>query len=338
MIERTVGGLSQVCDAGLRQTIPGTLSEVTGRVPRSRQCCKNKVTKLEKSQKMVDCGVLYIAFGEQYRHEALTSIASLRRFHPHLPCCIITDSEFGERPTDVEVILREPEIEQPFRAKPRYLRESPFDRTLFLDTDTTVVGAVEPLFYLLDRFDIGLHMHPHYRTYGTYERGGYLSTANTGVVLFRRCAAVTEMFDRWLEAFDREASAVQSRITDDPTLMYAVYDTRVRLVPLPSAMNFLLQIPTVTASPIHIIHGRYPDPEGLARRIDQGRPSGLQHWNPRVWVPQLQSPLPDGSLRSASIWTSAPLYALHIVASRFWTLLVRRKRQPSFPFSFRRRD
>ena len=105
------------------------------------------------------------------------------------------------------------------------MRESPFDRTLFLDTDTTVVGAVEPLFYLLDRFDIGLHMHPHYRTYGTYERGGYLSTANTGVVLFRRCAAVSEMFDRWLEAFDWEVSVVQSRITDDPTLMYAVYDT-----------------------------------------------------------------------------------------------------------------
>jgi hypothetical protein len=279
------------------------------------------VRKLEKSQKMADRGVLYIAFGEKYRHEVLTSIASLRRFHPHLPCCIITDSEFGELPAHVEVVLREPEIEQPFRAKPRYLRESPFDRTLFLDTDTTVVGAVEPLFYLLDRFDIGLHMHPHYRTYGTYGRGGYLSTANTGVVLFRRGVDVNEMFDRWLEAFDWEASVVQSRITDDPTLMYAVYDTRVRLVPLPSGMNFLLQIPNVTASPIHIIHGRHPDPEGLARRLDQGCPSGLPNWNTRVWVPQLQSPLPDGSLRSASIWTSAPLYALQVVTSRFWARL-----------------
>jgi len=270
---------------------------------------------------MVDCGVLYIAFGEQYRQEVLTSIASLRRLHPQLPCCIITDSEFGELPTQVEVVLRKPEIEQPFRAKPRYLRESPFDRTLFLDTDTTIVRAVEPLFYLLDRFDVGLYMHPHYRTYGTHGRGGYLSTANTGVVLFRRCAAVSEMFDRWIEAFDWESSVVQSRITDDPTLMYAIYDTRVRLVPLPSAMNFLLQIPTVTASPIHIIHGRHPDPAGLARRIDEGRPGGLRNWNPRVWVPQLQSPLPDGSLRSASIWTGAPLYALQIVASRFWALV-----------------
>ena len=287
---------------------------------------------MEKSQKPVDSGVLYIAFGEQYRQEALTSIASLRRFHPHLPCCIITDSDFGELPTHVEVVLREPEIEQPFRAKPRYLCESPFDRTLFLDTDTTVVQAVEPLFYLLDRFDIGLHIHPHYGTYGTYGRGGYLSTANSGVVLFRRCAAVSEMFDRWLELFDRAVSTseacasnvVQSRIHDDPLLMYAVYDTRVRLVPLPTAMNFLLQMPTVTASPIHIIHGRHPDPEGLARRIDQGRSSGQPNWNARVWVPQLQSPLPDGSVRNASIWASAPLYALHIIASRFWTLLVRR--------------
>ena len=29
---------------------------------------------------MAQCGVLYIAFGEQYRREALESIASLRRF------------------------------------------------------------------------------------------------------------------------------------------------------------------------------------------------------------------------------------------------------------------
>jgi hypothetical protein len=35
-----------------------------------------------------------------------------------------------------------------------------FDRTIFLDTDTTIVGPIEELFRLLDRFDIGLYVLP----------------------------------------------------------------------------------------------------------------------------------------------------------------------------------
>ena len=265
---------------------------------------------------MARCGVLYIAFGEQHRHEALTSIASLRCVHWDLPCCLVTESQLEGLPSDVEVLLREPEIKYPFRAKPRYLRESPFDRTLFLDTDTTTVRPIEGLFHLLDRFDMGLHMLPHYTDHPTYR---YLNTPSTGVVLFRRCEATNETFDKWLELFDQEIAAMgqhQSRINDDPLLMRAIYETRARLVPLPAAMNFHLEVPTVTASPIHIVHGRHPDPVGLARRVDQGRPAGLPNWNPRVWVPQLQSPLPDGSLRSPAIWFRAPLYALHAAVSR----------------------
>ena len=166
------------------------------------------------------------------------------------------------------------------------MRESPFDRTLFLDTDTTTVRPIDGLFNLLDRFDIGLYMLPHYTDHPKYR---YLNNPSSGVVLFRRCEAVSETFDRWLELFDQEISATEARtsnsqfrINDDPQLMRAIYETRSRLVPLPAAMNFHLEVPTVTASPIHIVHGRHPDPVGLARRVDQGRPAGLPNWNPRV--------------------------------------------------------
>src|SRR5271154_3320348 len=143
---------------------------------------------------MIQRGVLYIAFGEQYQREALASIAALRTFHPNLPCCIITDKDIEPLPSDVEVLLRAPEAKQHFRVKPRYIRESPFDHTLFLDTDTTTVRPIEDLFCLLDRFDIGAHMLPAYIHDPKY---GYLTYANSGVVLFRRCKAVRETFDRW---------------------------------------------------------------------------------------------------------------------------------------------
>ena len=276
------------------------------------------------------CGVLYIAFGQQYRCEALQSISSLHKFHPNLPCCLITDAKVNDLPSGVEVVLRQAETNHPLRAKPRYLRESPFDRTLFLDTDTTTVRPILGLFHLLDRFDIGLHMLPLYTDHPKYR---YLNNPSSGVVLFRRCAAVSCTFDRWLELFDKEASAADThdpdsrhRIIDDPLLMRAIYETEVRLVPLPAAMNFHLGLPTVTASPIHILHGRHPDPVGLARLVDQGRPAGLPNCDPRVWVPQLLSPLPDGSLRRPAIWVRAPFYALHAVISRLWALALLRLR------------
>jgi hypothetical protein len=266
---------------------------------------------------MIECGVLYIAFGKQYQCEALASIAAVRSFHPRLPCCIITDSDIEPLPAYVKILLRAPEAKHIFRAKPRYLRESPFDRTLFLDTDTTTVRPIEDLFRLLDRFDIGAYMLPSYIYYPKY---GYLICANSGVILFQRCKAVSETFDRWLELFDQkvatEASASSYPFHDDPHLMYAICEGQARVVPLPASMNFHILDPIITASPIHIVHGRHPDPVGLARLMDRGRASEI--WDPRVWV---EGPLPHGSLRTPGFWLHAPLYALHVLLSRLLSRL-----------------
>jgi hypothetical protein len=274
---------------------------------------------MSNEAKAITCGVLFIAFGEPYRREVMHAVRSVREIHPDLPCCVISETKLDDLPSGVAVLVREPEMKYAFRAKPRYLRESPFERTLFLDTDTTIVRPIDGIFRVLDRFDIGLSLLPHYHPQQV--KYPYINTANSGVILFRRCQAVTEMFDRWLELFDElvamfeaRASSTPPRIVDDPVLMQAICDTaEIRLAPLAPAMNFVIHIQNITASPIHIIHGRHCDPGGLARAIDQGREAGF---NPRVWVPQMQAPLPDGSLKSPGIWLHAPLYALHCVASR----------------------
>jgi hypothetical protein len=260
---------------------------------------------------MIECGVLYIAFGKKYQREALASIVAVRRFHPRLPCCIITDSDIEALPSYVTILLRTPEAKQHLRAKPRYMHESPFDRTLFLDTDTTTVRPIEDLFRLLDRFDIGVYMLPAY-IYNT--KYGYLTWANSGVILFQRCKAVSETFDRWLELFDQEVatetSAPSYPPTDDVHLMHAICETQARLVPLPASMNFHILYPIVTASPIHIVHGRHPDPVGLARLMDRGRSALGASWEPRVWV----NPSPG-------LWLHASLYALHKLVLRLLSRL-----------------
>lgn len=267
---------------------------------------------------MEHAGVLYIAFGERYRREAIRSLESLRRFHPEMPCRIITDSLMGIEAFDKLAVLREPEPAHPLRAKPIYFRETPFERTLFLDTDTTVVRPIDQIFHLLDRFDIGLHLVQHYTSHPSYH---FLPTPNSGVVLYRRSEVVEKLFDRWLEMFDEVAAITHNRsnrIPDDPILMHAIFEVDVRLVPLPPGMNFLLGVPTATGAPIHIVHGRHPAPAKVARIVDKGLPAGLPNPPTRVWVPQLGTALPDGSLRGLEIWLRAPLYAAHAVLSRLW--------------------
>jgi hypothetical protein len=274
---------------------------------------------MSNEEKTITCGALFIAFGDQYHREVVQAVHSVRKVHPDLPCCVVSEKELDNLPSCAKVLVREPDLKHPLRAKPRYLRESPFERTLFLDTDTTIVRPIEGIFRILDRFDIGLSLLPHYHPQHT--KYPYLNTPNSGVVLFRRCQAVSKMFDHWLELFDRtatkfEASSLSARIHDDPLLMQAICDTReIHLAPLAPALNFVLHMQNITASPIHIIHGRHVDPGGLARAIDQGREADF---NPRVWIPQMQSPLPDGSLKKPAIWIQAPFYALHCVASRLW--------------------
>src|SRR5262245_57832063 len=142
---------------------------------------------------MLQRGVLYIAFGEQYRREALVSLMAVRQFHPNLPCCIIAESDIVPLPPYTQVLLRTPDKKYPFRAKAKYLRDSPFDHTLFLDTDTITVRPIEDLFKLLDHFEIGVCNYPNYYL---SEKYGYVTSINSGVILFRRCSAVLETFDR----------------------------------------------------------------------------------------------------------------------------------------------
>src|SRR5262245_52155615 len=258
--------------------------------------------------------------------EALASVSAIRRFHPHLPCCIITDSHVCGLPDDVQIVLREPEDGNfPMRVKPRYLGDSPFECTLFLDTDTTVVRPIEDLFHVLKRFDIAAYVLPRYLRHDKY---GFLPFLNSGVLLFRRCQAVNQVFKKWLELFDAQVDENRSRgsnvfIPDDVYLIFAICDSAARLMPLPPSMNFMLQIPTVTASPIHIVHGRHGNPTRLAEVLDHKRPTSF---DARVWVPRLHGRLPDANLRSPAMWLHAPFYAAHVIVYRLMMRAIIRSR------------
>ena len=99
-------------------------------------------------------GVIYVATGSDYVELARTSAASLRAVEPGLLIDLFTDDldrlDLGVFDQVHRIAVPEP------RSKLTCMALTRFERTLFLDADTLVVGALGDLFDLLDRFDCAL--------------------------------------------------------------------------------------------------------------------------------------------------------------------------------------
>jgi hypothetical protein len=242
---------------------------------------------------MTSRGVLYVAFGDRYQAEARRSIATMRRVSPAMPCAVITDAEWKEAPRPDTFVLRPRDVS--FGSKPRTMYDgSPYEETLFLDTDTVVVRDVTPLFGLLRWYDLGVKFAgPQLNEADGLE---YHTQASSGVILFRKCEATADAFTRWLAEFERARSEVTS-VTDPRGLgdqryfAIAVARSRARPVHLDNFVLFNLSEAMLTHSPPMIVHGRLPEIEAIARRIVDGW-DPVHDWAPRFWLPDVRGFLP----------------------------------------------
>src|SRR5262249_13767122 len=143
-------------------------------------------------------GAIYIATGRKYVEEACQAAASLKAILPTLSVTLIADENIQVPYFDEVILVQKPDpIEGRFMSKIAYMGMSPYDHTLFLDTDTYVCGDISDLFPLLERFDIAA-AHDANRITKRLE-GSHLaiprsfSQFNTGVLLFRASPQLQEV-------------------------------------------------------------------------------------------------------------------------------------------------
>ena len=152
-------------------------------------------------------GVMYVAAGKKYIQSAVKSARSVRKHNPGLQVHLFANwqecgFDFGLSPepfTSVE------SIDSPhYRSKVDYSVRTPFDRTLYLDTDTRILDDINPLFDLLDRFDIALAHAPNRITrLINWQVPVPVSFPqfNCGVFVYRRSDRVWKVLQEWIEAF-----------------------------------------------------------------------------------------------------------------------------------------
>ncbi len=146
-------------------------------------------------------GVIYVVTGSRsYIGELVSSLKSLRRYEPDLPVIVYTNfSISGKYNVKVEPLG---DHDNPHKHKVSSIRRSPFEETLFLDTDTEIRSSLEPLFEELGGRDFcaaNAHEADYLVRPPRFIAMVKEATFNTGVLLYRK----TEATDRFLEKWER---------------------------------------------------------------------------------------------------------------------------------------
>ena len=239
-----------------------------------------------------DKGVVYVATGKKFVDEALISVRSVKKLMPELPVALFTDlRELVDTPPDgVDSVFLLPEVTKSCLDKMYPLVETPYEKTLFLDTDTYLCERVDELFDVLDRFDIAA-AHPPFRVqYQITDIPECFPEPNTGVILFKKNQAALEVLQRWPEEYKKQLASKIKPHHDQHSFRAALYHSDARFLVLPHEYNFRSIGPNFAGkgSLVKIIHGRHASFEKVAARLNANKDYRVFLNNPfRVFTHEL---------------------------------------------------
>ncbi len=155
-------------------------------------------------------GILYLASGgRSYLGELLTSFRSLRRFEPLLPVTVFSRFPLPRGLAHCETRLLTSD-EHPLKLKVITLKESPYEETLFLDTDTTIRGPLDAVFEALAGHDFAV-ANSHEADWSVQPPRFVAMVRprdyNTGVLLYRKSDSMRRFLARWEAAVRAQDAA-----------------------------------------------------------------------------------------------------------------------------------
>jgi FkbM family methyltransferase len=221
-------------------------------------------------------GAVFVATGAPYRAEASSAIASLKLQMPDLPVTLYSDDEAIVAGAERQFLIADPA--HSFLDKIDPLRSTPYDRTLFLDTDVYVCAPLDDVFELLDRFEIAFcHAPRRFSRINGRPNELYPLAAvpeafvepNSGVIAFRRTPALLHLLGRWRELYLEQLASPVKPGTDQPALRQALYESGVAMHVLPPEYNFRTTFPQTAGMTVKILHGRTAQPEVTARMLNE---------------------------------------------------------------------
>ncbi|WP_246984057.1 hypothetical protein [Halorientalis marina] len=222
-----------------------------------------------------------------------------------LSVAVVTSRELRPSAEEHDVFDDITVCDDPFddiRDKHTNLHRSPYDKTLYLDTDTLVLDDLAPVFELLDRYDIAVTHAPFRQVISLEGIPPAFPEVNGGVIAFRDSDAVARFLKQWRSYFTRQAkrgrpeAEVQlpdadrleqipfGRLHDQPPLREALYESDVAVSIMPPEYNF--RGPAAYAqSTVSIMHmGHSSKAKALASVINERvEPRVYVDWDRRLY-------------------------------------------------------
>ena len=168
-----------------------------------------------------------------YIREAIYSAKSLKKVDKNAKICLITDRPIKNDIFDT-ILIREMSI----RCKPYYLLHSPYDKTIYIDSDTYINHNIDDLFEVLDKYDVAMiHDYARKRIFPIPE---YMkiptcfSEVNGGIMAYKKNDRITNLINKWKHYYEKYKKVV---IWDQPSLRIALWESDALLFILPNEYN-----------------------------------------------------------------------------------------------------
>jgi hypothetical protein len=213
----------------------------------------------EKGEK----GVIYISADDSYLDEAIRSVESLKEHNSEVQATLYTDEENLECEVFDQIITVDYTIDsmddsmiKPFM--------TPYEKNLYLDTDTYVTGNISELFEILENYDIAAcHAPNRERIMDTPECFGEY---NTGVIAYRGSREVKNVLQNWHENYDKVRESDVGKNRDQHPFARTIFESDIDFFTLPPEYNMRLPRCGYAKGEVKILHGR---PRTSMEKVDK---------------------------------------------------------------------
>lgn len=214
------------------------------------------------AQVNADFGVIYVATDDDLVREAVLSAKSVKQ-HNNVPITLVTNSSARHEVFDNYAQLDNPQ--ENWLDKIAGMMKSPYERTLYLDTDTYIAGNFTELYAWLDRYDFAAFPQVCHNTDDIHGIPDTLKEYCTGVLLYRD--GLDAFFDKWYDNLDKNIEVYHGDIA---AFRQTVWETDVQVASLPAEYNCKPRWAGTLHNDVVILHERLLDIDtmGASKRFD----------------------------------------------------------------------
>ena len=231
-------------------------------------------------------GFLYVATGDEFIQESISSATRLQEFTTK-PISIVSDRDVESDLFDENILISDPIYT--FGDQITAIERTPYDKTIFFDTDIYVCGNVDELFDLLTRFDIIASQEPN-RGHTQPNIPQCFPQYNTGVVGYKTSQDVQRFINNWRDIYFSDLGPDTKK--NQPTFRKALFESELSIGTLPAEYNCRFNYPTQISGDVKILHGRINEVtdnlDGIPKLMDISKVANKVNETdePRVIYPQ----------------------------------------------------